>query len=63
MEQLKNAIKMISSKRSLMTLGIGGISLYTIIKNIAVPSVVITGMICVTVLGLGYLYVETKRKS
>ncbi len=63
MEQLKNVFKMISSKRSLMTLGVGGISLYTLVKNIAVPSVVITALICVTVLGLGYLYVETTRKS
>ena len=63
MEQLKNAFKLISSKRSLVTLGAGGISLYTLVKNIAVPSVVITGLICVTVLGLGYIYMETKRKS
>lgn len=63
MEQLKNVFKMISSKRSLMTLGVGGISLYTLVKNIAVPNVVITALICVTVLGLGYLYVETTRKS
>ena len=63
MDKLKNVLKLVGSKRSLITLGAGGISLYTLVKNIAVPSVVITALICVTILGLGYLFVETKRPS
>jgi len=63
MEQLKNMLKLVQSKRSLVALGAGGVSLYTLIKNIAVPSVVITALVCLTVLGLGYIAAETARKS
>jgi len=63
MEQLKNIAKLLGSKRSIITLASGGVSLYTLIKNITVPSVVITVVVCITVLGLGYMHFETKRKS
>lgn len=63
MEKIKNVLKLVGSKRSLITLGGGTVATITLVKNIAVPSVVITALICTTVLGLGYLAAETVRKS